>query len=100
MSSLAHSPGPGLTLVTGATGTQGSATAQALLACGHPVRLLVRKPEAPAAQALAMRGAELVRGDYDDRDSLLSAMRGVNAVFSVLRPDSDRTDSERCHGES
>jgi len=96
MNTLAHSPG--LTLVTGATGTQGAATAHALLASGHPVRLLVRKPETPAAQALGMLGAELVRGEFDDRDSLISAMRGVNAVFSVLRPDSDRSDSERRHG--
>lgn len=95
---LVRSQARGLTLVTGATGTQGSATAHALLASGHPVRLLVRNPEAPAAEALARQGAELVRGEFDDRASLLSALRGVHAVFSVLRPDSDGTDSERRHG--
>ena len=89
---------PPLSLVTGATGTQGSATARALLASGRPVRLLVRNPDAPAARAFAARGAELVRGDFDDRGSLLCALRGVSAVFSVLRPDADRSDSERRQG--
>jgi uncharacterized protein YbjT (DUF2867 family) len=87
-----------LTLVTGATGTQGFATARALLASNHPVRLLVRNLDAPAARALESQGAELARGEFDDRASLMSALRGVNAVFSVLRPDADGTDSERRHG--
>ena len=33
-----------LFLVTGATGTQGGATARALLAAGHRVRILTRNP--------------------------------------------------------
>ncbi|MGQ0840964.1 NmrA/HSCARG family protein [Actinokineospora sp.] len=70
-------------LVTGATGQQGGATARALLARGRRVRALVRDPLAPAAQELAMAGAALVRGDFDDRHSLRAAMAGVRGVFSV-----------------
>ncbi|GAA2151967.1 MULTISPECIES: NmrA family NAD(P)-binding protein [Glycomyces] len=70
-------------LVTGATGTQGGATARALLAAGQRVRAFVRDPAASAAQALAVAGAELVRGDMGDRTSLDAAMHGVDGVFSV-----------------
>src|SRR5690242_3197881 len=70
-------------LVTGATGRQGGATAQQLLAKGWHVRALVRDPNKPAAQALRQTGVEVVQGDYEDRTSLDTAMRGVYGVFSV-----------------
>jgi uncharacterized protein YbjT (DUF2867 family) len=70
-------------LVTGATGKQGGATARRLLAAGRPVRALVREPAAPAAVALAVAGAELVRGDFDDPASLAPALDGVGAVFGI-----------------
>ena len=70
-------------LVTGATGNQGGATARHLLADGWQVRALVRDDSAPAAVALAAAGAELVRGDLDDRASIDAAIRGVYGVYSV-----------------
>ncbi|UGQ11396.1 NmrA/HSCARG family protein [Yinghuangia sp. ASG 101] len=70
-------------LVTGATGLQGGATARQLLAAGARVRALARDPHAPRARALAQAGAEVVRGDMDDRASLDAAMRGAHGVFSV-----------------
>lgn len=73
----------GVVLVTGATGRQGGAAAERLLAAGFPVRALVRDPEKPRARELADKGAELVRGDLDDPASLESAVGGVYGVFSV-----------------
>lgn len=70
-------------LVTGATGQQGGATARHLLAQGWRVRVLARDPSKPAAQALAQAGAEVVRGDNEDRASLDAALQGVYGVFSV-----------------
>ncbi|WP_214413104.1 NmrA/HSCARG family protein [Sphaerisporangium fuscum] len=70
-------------LVTGATGNQGGATARHLLAAGWHVRALVRDDAAPAAVALAAAGAELVRGDLDDRASVEAAARGAHGVYSV-----------------
>jgi len=70
-------------LVTGATGNQGGATARHLLAGGWRVRALVRDDTAPAAAALAAAGAELVRGDLDDRASIDAAARGVYGIYSV-----------------
>lgn len=71
-------------LVTGATGNQGGAVADHLLRGGEfVVRALTRDPEKPAARALAGRGAEVVKGDLDDRASLDRALEGVYGVFSV-----------------
>lgn len=70
-------------LVTGSTGNQGGATARHLLAAGWRVRALVRDATTPTAAALAAAGAEVVRGDLDDRASLDAAIRGVYGVFSV-----------------
>jgi uncharacterized protein YbjT (DUF2867 family) len=70
-------------LVTGATGRQGGAAARHLLGDGWRVRALVRDPTAPAALALRKTGAELVRGNLEDRASLDAALDGVYGVFSV-----------------
>lgn len=70
-------------LVTGATGSQGGAVARQLLDTEFQVRALTRDPGKAAARKLADRGAEVVRGDLDDRTSLERALDGVYGVFSV-----------------
>ena len=70
-------------LVTGATGQQGGAVARALLAGGHKVRGMTRKPDGEAERALAGKGAEVVRGDLDDVASLEKALAGAWGVFAV-----------------
>ncbi|MEV4110601.1 NmrA family NAD(P)-binding protein [Nonomuraea sp. NPDC049695] len=70
-------------LVIGATGNQGGATARHLLADGWRVRALVRDDTAPAAVELAAAGAELVRGDLDDRASITAAASGAYGIYSV-----------------
>jgi len=87
-----------LLLVIGATGTQGGATARALLARGRRFRILVRNAAAPAAAALAHQGVEVAVGDLNRPETLRPAMQGVTGVFSVQRPDADGSDSERRHG--
>jgi uncharacterized protein YbjT (DUF2867 family) len=85
-------------LVTGATGAQGGATARELLSAGRTVRFLTRNPDSRAARDLVARGAQIARGDLDDRASLREAMQRTHAVFSVQLPDSAGTDAERRHG--
>jgi uncharacterized protein YbjT (DUF2867 family) len=70
-----------LVLVTGATGQQGGAVARRLLADGRRVRALTRDPA--RARTLAEAGAEVVRGDLEDADSIAAAVSGVDDVFSV-----------------
>ncbi|REG58411.1 uncharacterized protein YbjT (DUF2867 family) [Paraburkholderia sp. BL6669N2] len=88
----------GTVLVTGATGAQGGATARRLLASGFRVRFLTRDPESAAARALQAAGAYAIKGDFDDTHSLVVALHGVNAVFSVQLPSVSGKDSERRHG--
>ena len=74
-------------LVTGATGFLGSHVAEALLARGDRVRLLVRRPA--AARWLADRGAECVAGDLSSTDPLAAAVRGCRAVIHCAALASD-----------
>jgi len=73
-------------LVTGATGKQGGHLVSELLARGHSVRALTRKPESPAAAGLAARGVTIVTGDFEDQGSLERASRGADAVFAMATP--------------
>ena len=73
-------------LVTGATGKQGGHLVRELLARGHSVRALTRKPESPAAAELADRGVAIIPGNFDDEGSLERAARGVDTVFAMSTP--------------
>jgi uncharacterized protein YbjT (DUF2867 family) len=74
---------PKLILVTGATGTQGGAVSRELLGRGYKVRALTRNPDTKRARALADLGAQLVKGDFNDAQSIAAAMDGVYGVFAV-----------------
>lgn len=68
--------------IVGATGIQGLSVAQTFLV--HPnwhVRCLTRSPSSEKAQALATQGAELVRADLSDTDSLRKAFAGTQVIF-------------------
>jgi uncharacterized protein YbjT (DUF2867 family) len=71
-----------LILVTGATGYVGGELLKALLAGGHRVRCLARRPEALRTAAAA--GAEVARGDVLDADSVRAAMMGVGAAYYLI----------------
>jgi uncharacterized protein YbjT (DUF2867 family) len=75
--------GKDLIVVTGATGQQGGATARELLAAGHRVRAVTRKPDGDAAKALAKLGAEVVQGDLDDAASIKQAFAGAWGLYAV-----------------
>jgi uncharacterized protein YbjT (DUF2867 family) len=71
-------------LVTGATGAQGGGVVQHLLKGGKfKVLCLTRKPESEKARALVQAGAETVRGDLGNPESLRAAMKGCYGVFGV-----------------
>jgi len=63
-------------LVTGASGFLGQYVAEQLLARGDAVRGLCRS----AAPDLERLGVEVARGDIADRDAVVAACRGVDAV--------------------
>src|SRR6202171_3937108 len=85
-------------LVTGATGKQGGHLVRELLARGHSVRALTRKPESPAAAALAELGVTIVPGNFDDEGSLERAARGVDTVFAMSTPFEGGSKTETLEG--
>jgi uncharacterized protein YbjT (DUF2867 family) len=90
-----------LVLVAGGTGNQGGATVTHLLAAKEVrVRVLTRNVESPKAKSLVARGAELVKGDFDDVASLRAALAGVSAAFSVQQwTEKGGTAAEELHGK-
>ena len=85
-------------LVLAATGGQGGAVTDALLALDAPVRALVRDPGQGPTRRLAGRGAEVVAGSLDDRASLAAAMAGVAGVFALTTPFEAGVDAELRQG--
>src|SRR5213595_3214598 len=91
--------GKGAILVTGATGQQGGAVARELLARGHRVRAMTRKPDSDAAQALARLGAEVVQGDLEDAESLKRPIQGAWGVFAVQNTWEAGVEAEEAQGK-
>ena len=85
-------------LVTGATGKQGGHLVRELLARGHSIRALTRKPESAGAAALAARGVTIVTGDFEDQGSLERAARGVDTVFAMSTPFESGATTETREG--
>jgi nucleoside-diphosphate-sugar epimerase len=67
--------------LTGATGVAGRATVPALLAAGHDVRAVSRRPEASAV--LEAAGAEPVTVDLFDANAVADAVVGSEAVVHL-----------------
>ncbi|KAF2096457.1 putative hscarg dehydrogenase [Rhizodiscina lignyota] len=73
-----------LIVVVGITGSQGGSVARTFLDLpGWRVRGITRNPSSAAAQDFAAKGAEIVKGELDDKASLVAAFTGANAIFAV-----------------
>jgi uncharacterized protein YbjT (DUF2867 family) len=70
-------------VVTGATGKQGGAAARHLRQRGFGVRALVRDPEKLNAHALEDKHVEVLRGDFDDTESMERALDAADGAYSV-----------------
>lgn len=75
-------------LVVGATGYLGGKVVQGLLAHGKTVRAVVR-PNTDAS-SLEKLGIEIVRGDLMNKESLLPAVQGVDALITTANGYSQR----------
>ena len=87
-------------LVTGATGAQGGGVVRHLLKAGKfRVRCLTRKPESEKVRALVQAGAEVVRGDLGNPESLQAAMKDCYGVFGVTN-FWEHFEKEAFHGKN
>src|SRR6202165_1596697 len=86
-------------LITGVTGQQGGAVAQALQRTGFRLRGLTRKPESERAAALARQGIEIVKGDLDDEATLRPALAGAWGVFGVQNAGEAGVEREEAQGK-
>ena len=86
-------------LVTGATGQQGGSLARLLLQKKHKVYALTRNAQSSSAQDLRNRGANILKGDLDDSNSLEHAVKDVESVFLMGTPFEDGTEGEIRRGK-
>src|SRR6201998_2325342 len=86
-------------LITGVTGNQGGAVAQALQHSGFRLRGLTRKPESDHAAALRRQGIEIVKGDLDDDATLRRALYGAWGVFGVQNTLEAGVEGEETQGK-
>ena len=72
----------GLILLTGASGYIGGRLLSVLELQGKAVRCLARRPE--FLQSKVTQSTEVVAGDVLDRDSLISALKGVHTAYYMV----------------
>jgi hypothetical protein len=71
--------------IIGATGIQGSSVVEAALRFPQEwrIRALTRNPEGPSAQALLVKGIEVVKADLNDISTLSTAFASSHAIFAT-----------------
>ena len=86
-------------LITGVTGNQGGAVAQALQGIGFHLRGLTRTPDSERAAELARQGLDIVKGDLDDEATLRRALAGAWGVFGVQNTLEAGVEREEAQGK-
>lgn len=80
-------------LITGGTGTSGTAIVKAVLDRGRPVRALARDPA--KAEGVLPGNVEIARGDYSDGESLIAAMDGIERALLLSPPSTQTVEMEQ-----
>src|ERR1700747_1172101 len=86
-------------LITGVTGQQGGAVAQALQGSEFHLRGLTRKPDSEQVTSLARQGIDIVKGDLDDEATLRRALAGAWGVFGVQSAGEAGVEREEAQGK-
>lgn len=77
-------------VITGVTGHTGKVAAEALLARGEKVRVVVR--DATKGEAFAEKGAEVAVADLGDAAALTNALTGAKGAYLLLPPNMAAAD--------
>lgn len=83
--------------VIGATGNVGSKLCETLLSRGAKVRAIARTPA--KLQALAAKGADAKAGSVEDLRFLSEALKGAEAVFTMMPPNYIAADARNDYGK-
>ena len=86
-------------LVTGATGLQGLAVVKALLLSGWKVRAMIHNPDNAHISHFKELGVEIIHADLDEFHSLITAMKNIYGVFSVIPSDPEDPETEIRRGK-
>ena len=86
--------------VVGATGRQGGQVVRHLLEQGWQVRALTRKPEGKKAAELKALGADVVRADLEEKDSLEAAFENSYGVYNMQAPVPGKIEVEFRQGRN
>src|ERR1700757_2531270 len=86
-------------LITGVTGKQGGAVAQALQGSGFHLRGLTRNPDSEPAAKLARLGIDIVKGDLAHEATLRRALAGAWGVFGVQNAGEAGVEREEAQGK-
>lgn len=81
---------PTLFAIAGVTGNTGAVVAEALLAAGKSIRVIVR--DAAKGAPWRARGAEVAVAALEDTAALTAALRGVDGAYVLLPPRLASTD--------
>lgn len=87
-------------VVVGATGRQGGQVTRHLLKQGWRVRALSRTPESKRARELQSLGAQVVRADLEEPESLEAAFDGAHGVYHMQPPVSGGMEAEVDQGRN
>lgn len=79
-----------LILVTGATGNVGSQVVKQLANKGAQLRALVRDPA--SASSIQAAGVDMVAGDFNQPETIASALMGVDRAFLLSPPDPQQVE--------
>ncbi|KAF9885990.1 hypothetical protein FE257_012168 [Aspergillus nanangensis] len=80
--------------ICGATGTQGGAIAHHLLKQNINIKTITRSINSSSAQDLKSHGVTVTEGDFDNEETLRTALTGCTSVFLNLMPNFLNTEAE------
>lgn len=77
-------------LILGATGVVGNLLCREALLVGHIIVIYARSPEKLPDDISKHHHVVIIKGGFEDEDSLSKSMEGVHAVLSALGPSVTR----------
>lgn len=82
-------------LITGSTGKLGTATINHLLKLTAPANIVALARDAAKGAHFAQHGVEVRVGDYNNKDSLVNALKGIHTVLLISGLEQNRLEQHK-----